>query len=97
MYIRHIFRLDGHVRRERSRWKYGGGPIRKIAELDAPIFFEDLKNDRILGTAGFVRGQLQGRPNATEYWPYLYEMILKRNPSLKRKLAKYAPERIGAA
>jgi hypothetical protein len=33
-----------------------------------------------------------GRPNATEYWPYLFEMIIGRNPSLKRALSRFAPD-----
>jgi len=91
--IKNVFRLGGEVRPSK-RWKFIGGPIHKIADLEAPIFFKDMRRDRILSTAGFVRAQIRGRRNATEYWPYLYEKIVGRNPSIKRKLAKYAPERL---
>ena len=68
--------------------------IERICYLKSPIYFEDLKRHRILYTAPFVRGKMQGRPNATEHWPYLYDMIIRRNPSLKRKLFKFAPENL---
>jgi hypothetical protein len=58
----------------------------------SPVFLDNLKIDPILKTAGFVRAQMQGRIRATEYWPFLYEKIIKLNPSVKATLAKYAPE-----
>jgi hypothetical protein len=68
------------------------GPIRRICRLKAPIFLDDLKQHRILATSGFVRGSMIGRPRATEYWPYLYKLIVARNPSSRNRLRKYAPE-----
>lgn len=71
------------------------GPIRRLCPvLKAPVFWEDLKRHRILQTAGFVRSQLRGRSNATEYWPYLHELIVRRNPSIKKRIEKYAPDRL---
>lgn len=29
-----------------------------------------------------------------EYWPYLYEMILERNPAVGKKLRSISPEKI---
>jgi len=37
---------------------------------------------------------MQGRPNATEYWSYLYEMIVRRNPAVRTKLRRFAPDRL---
>jgi hypothetical protein len=101
--IRQIFVLADSVqyvkipqkRREGKHWKGETdyeALMRVVCRLKAPLFLDDLKGDRILGTAGFVRAQMIGRPNATEYWPYLYDRIVRRNPSAKRSLAKYAPD-----
>ena len=96
-YIAHIFKTTDRARKVTAGWKRGKdymGPIRRICRLKAPIFLEDMQNHRILSTAHFVRSHMQGRPNATEYWPYLYDLIVRRNPSVKAKLGKYAPENI---
>jgi hypothetical protein len=95
--IRHVFVAADRARKVRAGWKAGKdsmGPIRRVCSLKAPVFFEDLRNHRVLSTAHFVRNQMQGRPNATEYWPYLYDVILKRNPSVEPKLRRFAPANI---
>lgn len=92
--IGHIFFAAERARKVKAGWKPGKdymGPIRRVCRLKAPLFFEDLRNHRILSTAHFVRAQMQGRPHATEYWPYLYDMIVKRNPAVEPKLRKFAP------
>lgn len=53
-----------------------------------------MKRHRIVSTSGFVRGGMRGRRNATEYWPFLYDMIVRRNPGLKRTLTRYAPDQL---
>jgi len=93
--IKNIFRLAGDVKIiENTNWLPYFAPIRRVCQLKSPIFLEDLKGDRILKTASFVRGSMQGRPKATEYWPYLFDMIIRRNPSVKKVLAKYDPEKM---
>lgn len=93
--IKNIFRLDSDVKIiKKTDWAPYFGSVRRVCLLKSPIFFEDLKRDRILKTSPFVRGQMQGRPNATEYWPYLFDMIIRRNPSVKKALAKYDPEKL---
>ena len=93
-WIEHLFVTMDRARKVSARWKSGMdymGPIRRVCRLEAPIFWEDLKRHRILSTANFVRAQMRNRRNATEYWPYLYEMIVRRNPSAKSKLKRFAP------
>ena len=100
MCIRDIFQLVGHVEHITAGYKPGKdymGHIRRVCQLKAPVFLEDMQQDRILRTAAFVRATMQGRPNATEYWPYLYAMILRRNPSVRASLAKFAPDKVGWA
>lgn len=95
MCIADIFELTDSVRLCEARWKAGKdymGPIRRICRLKAPLYMEEMRNDRILKTANFIRGQMQGRPNVSEYWPVLLDMIVRRNPSIKKALAKYSPE-----
>lgn len=79
-------------RLETSRWTKDMdhfAPIRRVCRLAAPVFLADLRRDKILRTAGFVRGSMQGRPNASEYWPYLHEMIVRRNPGVQGRLKRY--------
>jgi hypothetical protein len=100
--IADIFEVAGNVkRRTNPSWKRRWGmndtadymaPVRRVCTLKAPIFLSDMKAHPILRTAGFMRGRMQGRPNVTEFWPILYKMIVSRNPSVRSKLAKYAPE-----
>jgi hypothetical protein len=95
--ISHIFVAADRAEKVTAGWKEGKdymGPIRRVCRLKAPVFFDDLRRDRVLSTAHFVRSQMQGRPNSTEYWPYLYDLIVKRNPSVERKLRRFAPENI---
>ena len=70
------------------------GDIRRVCIINSPVFLDDLRAHRVLKTAGFVRAYMIGRPNVTEYWPYLYDMIIKRNRSAKKLLARFAPENI---
>lgn len=96
-YISNIYVIKERVKKTDAGWKEGKDymtRISKVCILKSPIFFEDLKIHKILSTAHFVRGRMQGRPNATEYWPYLYDMIIRRNSSEKKKLFKFAPENL---
>jgi hypothetical protein len=95
--ISHIFVATDRARKVTAGWKKGKdymGPIRRVCRLKAPVFFDDLCRHRVLLTAYFVRSQMQGRPNATEYWPYLYDLIVRRNSSVEPKLRRYAPRNI---
>jgi hypothetical protein len=85
------------VRRFKPKHRKGmdyNSNAKRVCHLKSPIFLEDLKKRKILKTSFFVRSGMQGRPRATEYWPYLYGMIIKRNAAVTKKLAKYAPDRI---
>jgi len=95
--ISDIFMLTERTSHIKAGWKKGKdymATIKRIGRLKSPIFLEDMKSHRILSTANFVRASMQGRHNATEYWPYLYDMIIRRNHDLKHKLRKYDPEKL---
>jgi hypothetical protein len=96
-YIRDIFTLAGRVTRPRADWKPGKdwmAPIRRVCTLKAPIHLSDLKQDRVIRHAGFVRGSMRGRYKASAYWPEIYGLIIARNPSVRSKLQKYGPNRL---
>lgn len=96
-HIRDVFRMAGPVRHVSAGWKKGKdwmGPIRRVCTLKAPLHFSQLQQHRVLSSAGFVRGQMQKRFRATEFWPELHQMIVARNPSLAAKLKAYGPSRI---
>ena len=95
--IKDIFVFTGELNRHKAGWRNGdcyGGEIKKLCELDSPIFLDDFRNHKILKTSSFVRRNMQGNLLVSEYWPYIYQMILARNPKLKKLLSKYAPEGI---
>ena len=95
--IRHVFVAAERTQKVTAGWKAGKdymGPIKRVCRLKAPIFFDDLRRHRVLSTAHFVRSGMQGRPSATEYWPDLYEMIVKKNPAAQARLRRFAPENI---
>jgi hypothetical protein len=96
-YIKYLYVLKDRSQKVTAGWKPGKdfmAPISRYCELDAPLFLDDMQRHRVLRTSGFVRGDMRGRPSATEYWPYLYDMIVRRNPSVRRKLKRYAPQNI---
>ena len=97
--ISDIFKLRSReLYRGPAGWRTGFayfGTIERVCKLDSPIFLDDLRQHRVLKTSSFVRGNMQG-PGlaASEYWPYLYYMICERNPSARKVLARYAPEKV---
>lgn len=91
MCIKDVFTMASKVEPD-NQWKYVG-QIRRVCSLDSPMFLEDMKRHRILQTAGFVRGNLRGRQRVTEFWPYLYDLIVRRNPSARKPLARFDPAR----
>lgn len=95
--ITEVFVLVSYLSRGEADWRKGdcyAGRIRRICRLDAPIFLEDMRNHRILKTSFFIRRNMQGNLLISEYWPYLYEMIVSRNPRTKKVLAQYTPDKM---
>jgi hypothetical protein len=95
--IQHIFKAVDRAVKQRAGWKSGKdymGPIRRVCKFKAPVSLKELRQNNVLQYANFVRGSIQKRFNATEYWPYLYDMIVRRNPLVKARLKKFAPEHI---
>jgi hypothetical protein len=97
--ISDIFKVAGDVSAGKADWsenrkrrKDYGAPIRRVATLASPIHFEDLVQHPVLRHAPFVRAHMQGRPNVTEYWPYIYDMIVRRNRDSREPLQPYKPK-----
>jgi hypothetical protein len=95
--VRDIFRVAGPVRHIKAGWKPGHdymAGIRRVCTLNAPLHFTEMRENKVVCHAGFVRGGMQGRYRASDYWPELHRMIISRNPSIKRALLKYGPDRV---
>lgn len=95
--ITDIFLRTGDIDRGDAAWRDGdcyGAEIKRMCKIESPIFFEDFKHHRILNTAKFMRVNMQGNHDVTEYWPFIYSIILNRNPELQKTLEKYKPENL---
>lgn len=98
--ITDVFRFSGtQLKLRKAGWRDGecyGGDIERVCKLEAPIFLDDMRNHKVLRTAGFMRKNMQGSGGllVSEYWPYLYGMLCERNPKHRRTLVKFAPEKL---
>lgn len=97
--ITDIFTLSGKdLGRGEAGWRRGDayfGQIKRICRLRSPVFLEDLRKHRVLRTAPFVRRNMQGVGlQATEYWSYLHEIIVERNPAVVKSLSRLRPDRL---
>ena len=77
--------------RRHPRWGWRSN-VTRVANLVEPLRYHQLKSDRVLQKAHFIRRQMLGRSNATAYWYRIHDLILKQNHSLKRALRPFAPE-----
>jgi len=68
-----------------------GGGIAEMLRGPRTLPQEDFSRHPVLRHAPFVRGRMRGRPNVTEYWPYIYDMILRRNRDVRNVLQAYEP------
>lgn len=96
-FIRDVFRVAGSVVHVRAGWKAGRdwmGPIRRVATLKTPLHLEEMQSHRILGEAGFIRGNMRRPFRVAFHWPEFLELIQDRNPSLRRTLARFGAERL---
>jgi hypothetical protein len=93
----YVFSGDCTSRGE-ALWREGdcyAGEISRLCRLASPLFLADLRRHKVIQTASFVRRNMQGVGlAATEYWPYLYDMILDRNPVVLRQLQALRPDRL---
>jgi len=78
--------------------KYFCGTVERVCALDDPIHLGDMRRHHVLSTAGFIRADMRGRGGllVSEQWPYLYDMIVAKNPKHRKTLAKYSPEKMWA-
>lgn len=95
--VREIFRIVRPVEHvKKCGWKSGADYMAKIqlvCKLAAPLHLTKMRENHVLCSACFIRGQMQGRYRATEYWPELYGTIVSLNPSVERVLRKYGPDK----
>lgn len=91
--IADVFMVCTTPRREpRYKWE---ADVKQVAKLTQPLRLAQLKADRVLATAPFVRAQMRGKHNVTAYWYRLYDLIVRQNPAeVRRWLRPYAPEKL---
>jgi len=95
--IKEIFVLSGPVKYLKARWKPGKdyfGRIKMLCALKDPVYFEQLRKHKTLRTASFVRGSMRGRPRVTAHWQEVHDLIISKNPGLRKKLTEYSPSRL---
>jgi hypothetical protein len=93
MFVKCIFKVESRVEHKPAEWYNGEkdyrAVIRKLAWLDCPLHLGEMKVDKILANAGFVRANLQGRRNVSAHRDHLLDLIIRRNPRLNSTLAPY--------
>lgn len=88
--IANIFMVRSTPRRDRKfGWK---ADVTRVASLSEPLRYDQLRSDRVLAKAFFVRRYMFGRSKATAYWYRLYDLIVRQNPGLRRSLKPFSPE-----
>ncbi len=96
--INNLFVVIGEKYRGKAVWREGDcyyARIKRLCDLKSPIFFDDMRNHKVLKTSSFIRSNMRsGNCQVTEYWPYLYEIIVSRNPDARKVLHEFAPENL---
>jgi len=97
--IKDIFEITSEVNKEIAgdwttrKYDFFAG-MKRVARLSSPITFSEIKNYDALSNSQMVLMHMMGRFEVTEYWDSLYEIIVEKNPGLKKKLSKFSPEKI---
>ncbi|MGE0876235.1 MAG: hypothetical protein AB7O31_16355 [Burkholderiales bacterium] len=73
---------------EEKKWGFGG-EIRRLARLDNPLTYKDMKADFNARSMAVVRKQFMGKTDVTDDWPILHSMIVARNPWVGKVLRPY--------
>jgi hypothetical protein len=68
--------------------------IELISRIRSPLFYDEMKRDKYLSTSQMIGGKMQGKFDVTAYWYRIYELIIAKNPSLKKKLSRFSPDKI---
>ncbi|HZI94866.1 MAG TPA: hypothetical protein VFE84_11525 [Patescibacteria group bacterium] len=65
-----------------------------MSRPESPLHLGYLQEHSVLKDAGFVRARMRTRCKATHYWPDLLRLIVQRNPSARKSLKGFGPERV---
>lgn len=71
----------------------GYGRCKIISHLENPVTLQDIKNHNVLGKLSIKESQffMGSNTDLTPYWPWLYQIIIDRNPKLKKVLSPFSP------
>lgn len=95
--IQDLFEITEPVRHVSAGWKPGRdymARVRRVCALPTPLHLQEMQTHPILSTAGFIRGRMQGRRRISVHWPEILRAILDRNPSLRKTLQRFGPDRL---
>lgn len=96
-YLSDVFVLTNNASHVAAGWRNGGdwmASIRRVAQLRTPLHLDEMRQHRVLKTTSFVRKNMQGRNSATDHWPLLHDLIVRRNPKVEKVLRPFGPERV---
>ncbi len=97
--IEDIFTLISDLKRAKAGWRKGEcycGNIRRVCRLENPIEIAKMRDDRFWKTASFIRRNMQGNLQITEYWPELCQMIVAQNPTIATAVRYFALDPVHA-
>lgn len=97
--IKDIFEITGESFKDKAgdytRKKYDiFAHVKRIARIHSPLFYDEMKIDKYLSTSQMIEGNMQGKFDVTAYWHRIYELIIAKNPSIKKVLSEFSPEKI---
>jgi hypothetical protein len=90
--IANVFIVRSYPRRDEE---FGfEAEVAQIALLPNPLRLDQMRVDRVLKSAPFIRKFMIGRNNVTPYWYRIYDLILQLNPyrKVQKALKAYRPE-----
>jgi hypothetical protein len=92
--IANIFKVKSFPNKN-TRWGCEA-VVTQVALLKNPLRLAQMRSDRVLRHAPFVRRSMLGRNNVTPYWYRLHGMILRLNTEqqVRGALLPFAPERL---
>lgn len=90
--IANVFIVKSRPWRDK-RWGYQA-EVAHVALLKYPLRLGQLKTDAVLKGAPFIRASMLGRWDVTPYWYRFHNLIARLNPTIARRLARFAPNKV---
>lgn len=97
--IKDVFVINGQYSKQTSgNWTVKKtdifASVSRVSRIHSPLLFKEIKTDTILANSNMVAMHMQGKFDVTRQWNRLYDIIITKNPELKKELFDYSPEKI---